>query len=168
MTLICRCCDDNTMRCRYIAVKFLKKYQQKTRHSSPVRARYGVSLWLQHLIDILPLFGTRLYNYSIIGNRPNCLCYSGNDSYGEIRNSCDRNTEAYGPCMQTIFTWNNVRFSLVRFCDINQRAISQQLPTILFCILSLNTVLLELLSHPQVSTKNSSPPRSVRYHFLER
>ena len=26
MTLICRYCDDNTMRCRYIAVKFLKKY----------------------------------------------------------------------------------------------------------------------------------------------
>ena len=45
----------HTVRCHYNTVNFLKKYSQKTPHSSPVRARYGV-LWIQHLIDILPQF----------------------------------------------------------------------------------------------------------------
>ena len=32
-----------TVRCRYDAINFIKKYSQKTPHSSPVRARYGAS-----------------------------------------------------------------------------------------------------------------------------
>ena len=32
-----------TVRCRYNAVNFLKKYSQRTTHSSPVKARYGMS-----------------------------------------------------------------------------------------------------------------------------
>ena len=34
----------STVRCRFNAVNFIKKYLQKTLHSSPVRARYGVSI----------------------------------------------------------------------------------------------------------------------------
>ena len=43
------------LRCYYNTVNFLK-YSQKTPHSSPVRARYVVLLWVQHLIDILLQF----------------------------------------------------------------------------------------------------------------
>ena len=32
-----------TVRCRYTAVTFFHKYPQRTLHSSPGRARYGVS-----------------------------------------------------------------------------------------------------------------------------
>ena len=34
----------STVRCRFNAVNFIKNYLQKTLHSSPVRARYGVSV----------------------------------------------------------------------------------------------------------------------------
>ena len=37
------CGEKKSVRCRYNVVKFPQKYPQKTPHSSPVRARYGVS-----------------------------------------------------------------------------------------------------------------------------
>ena len=65
------------VRCRYIAVNFFHTYSQKTPHSSPVRARYGLSLvhpssdWYSDSIPVIisaisynigPLYnGTRLY-----------------------------------------------------------------------------------------------------------
>ena len=47
---------------------------------------------------------------------------------------------------QTII-WTNDGFSWVRFCDIHLRAISQQVPKVLFCIMSLKILLLKLLPH---------------------
>ena len=46
-------------RLKYSAVtlqrgKFSQNYSQKTSHSSPAGVRYGVSLWIQHLIGFLP------------------------------------------------------------------------------------------------------------------
>ena len=55
-----------TVLWRYNAVSFLKKYSQKTPHSSPIRARYGMSLWIQHLIGILPQFLQSFIQYLTI------------------------------------------------------------------------------------------------------
>ena len=44
---------------------------------------------------------------------------------------------------QTII-WNNIDFSLAKFRAIHQRAISQQVPKLLFCIMSLKFILLKI------------------------
>ena len=44
---------------------------------------------------------------------------------------------------QTI-TWTNIDYSLVRFCGIQLRAISQRVPKLLFCIMNLKMSLLKL------------------------
>ena len=44
-------------------------------------------------------------------------------------------------------TWTNVDFSLVRFCGIYLKAISQQVSNIQFCVLNLKIILLKLLPH---------------------
>ena len=44
----------DTVRWRYNAVNFLKTYSQNTPHIPLARVRYGVSFYIQHLIDILP------------------------------------------------------------------------------------------------------------------
>ena len=44
-------------------------------------------------------------------------------------------------------TWTNVDFSLVRFCGIHLRAISLWVLKLLFCIMSLKSILLRLLPH---------------------
>ena len=41
------------------------------------------------------------------------------------------------PGTKLMITWTNVDFSLMRFCGIRLRAISQQIPKLLFCIISL-------------------------------
>ena len=46
-------------------------------------------------------------------------------------------------------TWTNVDFSLIRFCDIDLRAILQRVSKLIFCIMSLNIVHLKLL--PQLN-----------------
>ena len=44
-------------------------------------------------------------------------------------------------------TWTNVDLSLVRFCGIHLRAISQQVPELLFCTMSLKIIFLKSLPH---------------------
>ena len=42
-------------------------------------------------------------------------------------------------------TWTNVDFSLLRFYGIDIRAISQQMPKLLFCIISVKILPLKLV-----------------------
>ena len=66
--------QQNTVRCRYNTVNFVS-HRHKIHHSSPVRARYGLNLWSNTLIYILPdssqffiwniaLYWTALYRLS--------------------------------------------------------------------------------------------------------
>ena len=55
-------------------------------------------------------------------------------------------------CHQAI-TWTNVEFSLVKFCGIHLRTISQRAPKLLFCIMRLKIILLKLLLHLQGTTE---------------
>ena len=56
---VCTTCNSyiNTVRCRYNAVNFLKKYSHK-RHpiARPLGRGTGCILWIQHMIDIPPEF----------------------------------------------------------------------------------------------------------------
>ena len=64
-------------------------------------------------------------------------------------------------CQAAVITWANLDFSLtwlVRFCDIHLRAISQWLPKLLFCIMSLKSILLKLVSHLPGSNESESRP----------
>ena len=60
----------------------------------------------------------------------------------------------------------NVDFSLVRFCGIHLRAISQGVSKLLFCIISLKSTLLNLLSHlPGAEWINTLRQRQNGRHF---
>ena len=52
-------------------------------------------------------------------------------------------------------TWTIVNFSLMRFCGICPRAISQQVPKLLFCTMTLKIILLKLLPHLPVANELS-------------
>ena len=43
--------------------------------------------------------------------------------------------------------WTNIDWLIVRFCDIHMRAISQRVPKLPFCVISLKIILLKLRPH---------------------
>ena len=60
---------QNTVRCRYNAVNFLKNINKRHPIARPLGRGMGCLLWIQHLIDILPQFLQLLMQYFTILHR---------------------------------------------------------------------------------------------------
>ena len=54
---------ENTVRCRYNAVNFLKNINKRHPIARPLGRGMGCLLWIQDLIDILPQFLQLLMQY---------------------------------------------------------------------------------------------------------
>ena len=110
-------------------------------HSSPVTVRYGYFLSLSNSEEENARnFIQKFEQLSIFAQRqPLFPGFHSSTHWGLVMPY--GNT---GLCQQwhQAITWTNVNFSLIRFWGIHLGAITQQVSQLLFCIMSLKTILL--------------------------